>query len=450
MDRLDEILVLLRKQTLYEAKQNGSEFIESDKWPKGLVVVRDNIGQAKGMGFLAIFGGKLHLVTAAHVAILCKRGMILSAGIDTLQKHVELLAGAEIGLHSTTDIVAIVVPANTASKLGVSKVKLGKTPSQGKAITTFGYVKGKFVSSLGVMGKPAAFMGFEHGCSTLCGFSGTPIYKDEVIVGIHSRSDGLQTNFGLSLDFLVESLESSDYDSARHMRELDEFEELENKTATWQWGQQSPRRGYSTDKSFAVDTEHFRSWNAATLGTFDWMDETPMNFEDVPRFAKLESVFRNGPNLGANNTSSGTQAQTNSTQTTSADVVVSTSSTPEAKETPVSRRRRNRKKSKRSKAGNGLEEESKLSSTVLETTAGVSGSENGNQAQTEKNGSEPKSWTQAYTQELLNRIGGLGRVATFYELEEMVKRSREAASQRFPRLPQTSSTPSKSSLRLTL
>jgi len=450
MDRLDEILVLLRKQTLYEAKQNGSEFIESDKWPKGLVVVRDNIGQAKGMGFLATFGGKLHLVTAAHVAILCKRGIILSAGIDTLQKHVEILAGAEIGLHSTTDIVAIVVPANTASKLGVSKVKIGKTPSQGKAITTFGYVKGKFVSSLGVMGKPAAFMGFEHGCSTLCGFSGTPVYKDEVIVGIHSRSDGLQTNFGLSLDFLTDSLESSDYDSARHMRELDEFEDTEEKMAAWQWGQQQPRRGYSTEKSLAIDQEHFRSWNAATLGTFDWMDETPMNYDDVPRFSKLESVFRNGPKLGANNTSSGTVAQTNSTPTMSANAGVSTSSTPEAKETPASRRRRNRRKSKRSKAGNGPEEESKLSSIVLETTADVSGLENGGQEKTERNGSEPKSWTQAYIQELISLIGGLERAATYFELEKLAERAKRAASDRFPKSPQTSSTPSASSLKLTL
>lgn len=459
MDRLDEILSLLRQTTrTYEARQEGSEFIACKEWPKGLVVVRDSAAMAKGMGFLTVLNGKHCLVTAAHVAMKCKRGIILSAGVDP--KHVNIPGDPDMMVQSTADVVYIEVPPNTAGLLGVAKAKKDVSPATGLAVTLYGYVNGKFVSSLGVMGDPTRYFGFKHGASTVRGFSGTPIFYDGKIVGIHSRSNGLGVNFGLSLDLVTGTFERNDYNGKRHMREQDEDYEYDAEREARRLRPDTPDLDME-EVAWRIEEREIRtvsdenSWQQRIsdgperfinkkLSGINWQDESPMDEDDLPTWEnvnemKFESVpvFRDGPKLGANNITNGKAKEGTPelpTVTTSPSQATSTSSIQEAKETPDAPPKKKKKRSKRSKVGNGPKEVSKPSETASESIQGNCAVENGPPAAIAKIGSKPKSWTQAYTQKLKFLLGtGLG----FDEAEVEAKR---LATEMFPRSPAPTST----------
>jgi hypothetical protein len=439
-EKMDEILRYMRKEKrFYESKQNDSEFVQTNSWPKGLVVVRNSAGQTLGMGFIKAIEGTHVLVTAAHLAMKARHGMILSAGVHTM-KHI-MLDNPKILVRTELDVAIIEVPVNTMSVLGVGKVKMDKTCSEGAAIKAYGYVDGKFVESLGLMGKPVVHFGFKHECSTLTGWSGTPLYKDGVIIGIHSRSNGIGTNFGLSLDMMLTRLESNDYDGRRHMREMEEWDdEFDGDVISWQWESKQAKRlqalktGWAED-DLEVETKAGRGgdsggdlesgFRGVALGDYRWSDDRPMDYDDLPVFESVN--FRLAPSGGGNNTSNGTTTPKKQEETMSVESGDSTSSIPEEKVTPASPRKKKSRKSKRSKTGNGQTEESKPSGQVSGNTQPASEQASGSQEKKQENGSKPKSWTQAYTQELLRQIGtGVGE-------EEAVKLAKEFAKTAFPK-----------------
>jgi hypothetical protein len=466
-DKLDEIMSILRMPSVnsikLEAKQNGSEFIKCSAWPKGLVIVRDSLGLAKGMGFLTLLNGKHCIVTAAHVAILCKHGMILSAGLEN--KHVQISNDAETVFHGSMDAVAIAIPPNTAGLLGVGKAKIARTPATALPVTVYGYVKGEFVSALGLMGSSFSKFRFKHSVSTVAGFSGTPIYRDGMVTGIHLSSNGIGENFALSLDFVSHKLERNDYDGKRHLWEQEEYDDdasvygnksendmedyvdyyvegehyhARSAVASWMREQQTARD---------ADYEHQRTMALSGLA---WSDEKD-DYGDLPRWeanwiiprtveevvglvanpvANFTAALSNGGSNFSNGTSTATK-QSERTMSSTSDT--STSSIPEAKETPVAPRKKKSNRKKRSKTGNGPTVESKPSEVLLESTPVDSQKEPGNPTTIANSGLKPKSWTQAFTRRLKAHLGtGLG-------FDEAEKLARTEATEMFPRSQLTTS-----------
>lgn len=417
IDKIDEILSILKGLTRnYEAIQSGNPFYSEGKWPAGLVIVRDSFGTTKGMGFLTVVGGKWYLGTAAHVAQRCTSGIILTAGLGENVKHV-VVGDAAIKLTGSMDFVLVAVPSNTASVLGVKTAKMAKGPASGLPITAYGFVKGEFVSSTGTVVSPTQFFGFKHSVSTINGFSGTPLYRDGLIVGVHSRSNGISENFGLNLDFISGSLESKDYDSRRFMREQTEFEDVNASEVAWEF-EDKAFLGKSTPHSWAVKESDRLTFTGANLSDFVWADDAPMDFEDLPVF---ESGFRRGPFTGATPTMTGKKTVQPSTTVSLLESSIST--TPAEKVTPASPRKKKSKRKSRSKTGNGLKVESVPSGVVSCSTSSVSQSGVGVPPPVKSEQSNGLSWTQIYTRELLSLIGsGIGQV-------EAVKRAKQTATQ---------------------
>jgi hypothetical protein len=407
MEKLDEILAFLRGKTTLEMAQQGSTFTQFNVWPKGLVVVRDGNGMAQGMGFLQVFRNKWTLVTCSHVLLGCKTGIVLSAGID--QKHVSITKDAKVVLESTSDVVVVEIPYNTAASLAVQKPKMGKTPGKSVPVTTFGYVLGKFVQSIGVISDATVYFGFKHTASTIRGFSGTPIWKDDVIVGIHSRANGSGSNFGLSLDFLLGQLESVDYTSERFLRkeQEDEIDDQEEDVIAWQWEQEIARKGKSSDHFWSQRADE-REWHNMTVATFRWTDDSPMDFERDPYYedlvaarkreeAKKQEVFQKSPSNGASLTTSGNVIPSESKATTSC-TVESTTTTLEEAQRIVRLHKKSMQKSKRSEIGIGQVELSTKSAVASECMPTSSQKESGNQKEKGKSGSLTKSVTAVATQ----------------------------------------------------
>nr|AQM32772.1 serine protease [Mushroom bacilliform virus] len=402
--KLDRILMALgRKGTVLEAAQPGSDFVECEQWPNGLVAIRRHDGRIVGMGFLVVLNGKWRLVTAAHVARECKRGIMLSAGIDSKTVTFQDL---DVVLQTQVDACIMNVPAGTAASLGVRKVVINRTPSESKVVRAYGYNSGKFCMSEGLVGTTSANMGFRHGCSTLRGWSGTPIYRDNKVVGIHSRCNGIYENFGLSLDLLVGRLESEESD--RYARTMEEFN-AEDRPVTppmefsWEF-EEKFERVRSTRKSFARIESEVATFTATKLSGFDWTDDAPMDFDELPVFeSTMVSVFQERP-LGGPPISNGNKVEEK--KITSEALEPSKSSTPEAAK-HTRRRRRNKKKSKNSETGHGPEEQSQQqsrpSSPIPDDSAPVSSPP----VSTPSTGSVPKSWTQAYTQKLVLLLGSM-------------------------------------------
>lgn len=447
-EKMDRIIQLLSSNgRILEARQDGSDFFEAESWPKGLVLVRNKFGHSIGMGFLVRLSGNWCLVTAAHVALKCRQGFILSAGLDSkehedkkiVQKHVQIDGEQELISTSSMDYVAIKVPADINSKLGVSKVKMAKTPSEGSVISVYGYVGGKFVKALGTIGPQAANMGFAHFASTIGGFSGTPIYRDGLIVGIHSRVDGKQNNYGLSLDFLLGELEEastwSDPASKRQMRTQEEFdEELDYfKKGSVSWNIGSTYFVGASSKETWTKNRLAQGAKPSRLMDFDWSDETPMDYfeaMDMSVFPRSETPALE--NTGDNNTTTSTEEADKKTETICESAATSTSSTPEEKATLESQPEKKKKRSRRSKAGNGPKQESTPSETVLESTPENSDGPSGSPTLVVELGSKPKSWTQAYTQELV-RLAGIAAGAGRMNQEELSSAAKAAADLAFPR-----------------
>lgn len=399
-DKLDEILILLKGGRNYESMQAGSDFIAVNKWPSGLVVVRNKAAQTIGMGFLVRACGKLCLGTAAHVALKCKDGFILSGPITN---HVSVqIDDAMVVLTTNLDFTLIQVPENTASKLGVAKVKLGKTPTENAAVNVYGFVNGRLCQSFGVMGSTTRNLGFKHSMSTLNGFSGTPIFRDGCVVGVHSRSDGMGYNYGLSLDFLLDSLktsefESGDYDSDRYAyhreEDLDYDDEEDFDVLTWKWEGKQQRFARADSEGWAefdAEEEALSRFHRkdGRLAGIDWHDDAPMDF-DAPVWEQAVN-FRLRPSNGAQTSSNGKHVKGKQLETCS-NAESTTSTPPDLKETKEARPKKSKRKSKLSKAGNGPQEPRKQSDSVSSSTETDSSLDNGNRTKKDSNGSEPKS-----------------------------------------------------------
>jgi len=409
-EKLDEILQLLRTTTgrLLESRQSGSDFMEVGQLPKGLVVVRSVNGTTVGMGFLVRAKGKLCLGTAAHVGQKIVDGFILSGNADNLA--CVQVRDIKPVLTTTLDFILLEVPENTSSILGIGKVKLGPTPSEGKVVNAYGFVNGRLCRSMGLTGSLARNFGFKHTASTLAGFSGTPLYHNDTIVAVHSRSDAMGYNYALSLDVFLnginQTLEANVYENDfRAFRQTEEDfleredEDLYNEVA-WKWESQAAVGARNSGKMWCTLTANESShWaSGAGIQSLDkWADETPMDFDDLgpvpslsdfrPRFESAPGNFRRGSSHGAVSSTNGKgkEKETICESAVPSTIVNSVEPPKEAL------RKRKKKNSKRSKTGTGPTKAPVSSKTASTSIPVVSFEDHGSLMNSNEKESETKS-----------------------------------------------------------
>jgi len=167
----------------------GTQFTEKS----GLVSFRDSQSNVIGMGCKTSFRKKPVIMTAEHVwnLLLDTSGCL----IETHGKVIEYIEAewAIVCSVSSLDVVFLEpVNESTWSRLPTKgSVTLG-VPTAGSVITTWGYDKNsQFTRSAGplhsVQNQPFAY---EHESSTLPGYSGTPIFHNKLVVGVHLGHTG--------------------------------------------------------------------------------------------------------------------------------------------------------------------------------------------------------------------------------------------------------------------
>lgn len=398
LEKLEQIEKLLANKKNLESIQSGSDFYESEKFPVGFVLIRKTNGDQIGCGFITKINGKHVLLSAAHV-FDGHKGIIVS----TQDKHLSLDQPEMFLTTDNSDIAGIRLPTDACSKLGVKCAKIDRTPAEGTGFQVYGYFRGKFAQTIGVIKKDLTRFFFTHTASTVNGWSGSPIYgPNNKVVGIHSRSLANGNNCGVSLDFIVTNMETEYKDN--YLKRLADSEELENEDDWMMEMDGMTYIGKAGKKAWRMmrDDREFRGGN---LGGFQWADE----FDDESGegdFGRTESlkeavqVFQERPSGGAATTTIGTVTES---QTTSGESEGSKSTASVAKPNSTAPKKKRSKKSKSLKDGSGQTGETKPPSKVSDSIAGSSKKEAGDHEGKKMSGSLDSSWMTIYTQELLDQ-----------------------------------------------
>jgi len=402
LEKLESIEKLLANQKRLESIQAGSDFYESEKFPLGYVLIRKETGDVMGCGCITKINGKHVLLTAGHV-VTGHENIIIS----TQERHLAL-PNPEIFMKSRLDVVGIRLPTDVGSKLGVKCAKLARTPSEGTGFQIYGYFRGKFAQTTGVILKGLKSMFFTHSASTVNGWSGSPIYgPNGKVVGIHSRSLATGANCAVSLDFLLANMETEYKDN--FLNRLAEMAELEDED---DWMLEMDGLSYigkAGKKAWRImrDDREFRGGN---LGDYRWSDELDEFDNDFGRNVDdhgLESamqVFQERPTEdGAQTTITGLTVT--ASQTTSGESEDSKSTPSEGSPKSIAPKKKKSRKSKNSADGSGPTGETKLPSKVSDSTPENSSEASGSQPPNKNNKSLDGSWMRVYTQELLDQTG---------------------------------------------
>jgi hypothetical protein len=305
MEMLRQILIAVRSARTQESMQHGSTFIPVDLWPKHLISIMDPQGRHRGFGsFVQGPNGKSLLITAKHVMKSMREGCVL---MGPSQKPLKLTEHKH-WFSTTFDLCGILVEPKIASQLGAIKLTLASTPGTGTAVSTYGYQNGKLVRSIGIVENADSNLKFKHTCSTLGGFSGTPIIKgDKNLVGIHLETCTLGYNYGLSLDFLQRKKEESPGGGQRDRRLFGQFEDrLDTGDDDYLYfdgddeGYHYKSQGHTySEETYAIEETQRQKMEdsyrtAANKGTWANDDDDDEDyFKRPPRFQEENSDFRN-------------------------------------------------------------------------------------------------------------------------------------------------------------
>jgi hypothetical protein len=209
-----------------ECMQPNSSVIPLGVWPDHQVAFLNSAGYHIGFGFFTVMHGKWILHTNLHVVSKCQGGFLYTSKARIAFKDFK------VAYASTLDLVGFAVPDSLAGNLGCKKLVFKRTPSIGSPIKVHGYLHGKMCMTNGTVVAPThKALFFNHGCSTLPGFSGAPLISGaNTVIGVHRMADSKGNNVGISYDALLGHLEASDnYDGDKHLFGLreDDVERLD-------------------------------------------------------------------------------------------------------------------------------------------------------------------------------------------------------------------------------
>jgi hypothetical protein len=199
----------------------ATSIAEKSAWPKSLVVFRSGT-TTLGYGVRVKVGGVDGVLSAKHVFEGCKKNAKVTIGAEDLEAPVDY--NWKVGAYAKgLDVIFMQVPSVVLTGLNRRVAKLGYLPSATTGLTTYGSSLGEPVMFEGTMGKTEG-LHFTHNCSTIVGSSGTPIYSEGFVVGIHVRGHA-GFNSGVAVEWMLPGRESV---SERHALRRDEIaDELE-------------------------------------------------------------------------------------------------------------------------------------------------------------------------------------------------------------------------------
>jgi hypothetical protein len=224
LDKLEAILkAVVNKGETLESVIPGSVMFKADKWPEHLVGIKNRDGVHIGFGFFLVHAGNWVLMSAKHVIEDINMGSIYNGG-----KRAIKIENKRVYCSFELDFAGIIMENNDASLMGVKKVKIDKTRSAGTSLSLYGMYRGQLVVSRGSLEGPTGeALKFKHSCSSQPGFCGSPLITgDNKVIGIHVSTDNFQYNYAVSLDLLVETLETDTVTTEKSMFTNDEDLEL--------------------------------------------------------------------------------------------------------------------------------------------------------------------------------------------------------------------------------
>lgn len=153
--------------------------------PRSLVALYTKQDVQVGFGSRVSWDGKEYLLTAYHVWEGLRDGFKLSKNGNMVPGDgAELYIGCR---HKTLDFALVEMPPACWSKLGVGKSQLRSFSGSNAYVKVFGGKSStSLVSSSGNAARLATPISIAHSASTAPGWSGSPLYQDGVVVGIHT------------------------------------------------------------------------------------------------------------------------------------------------------------------------------------------------------------------------------------------------------------------------
>lgn len=171
-----------------EAAVMASSFstVKPDASPKSLVKLLTADGAELGMGSRVKYRGGDYLLTAFHCWDLMQEGFCMSRNGNMLKVEGSSLWKGSPSLK--LDFALIQVPAHYWAKLSVGSSPLKPLPSTRSYVSVFGGPSStSLLSTMGAAWRSEDVVCLEHGCSTAAGWSGSPLYSADTVVGVHTR-----------------------------------------------------------------------------------------------------------------------------------------------------------------------------------------------------------------------------------------------------------------------
>jgi hypothetical protein len=223
LDKLEAMFKSVVRGETQESSIPGSVMFKVDKWPEHLVGIKNRDGVHIGFGFFLVHAGNWVLMSAKHVIKDINMGSIYNGG-----KRAIKIENKRIYCAFELDFAGIIMENNDAALMGVKKVKLDTTRSAGTSLSLYGMYRNQLVVSRGNLeGNTEVALKFKHSCSSQPGFCGSPLITgDNKVIGIHISTDNVQYNYAVSLDLLVETLETDTVTTEKSMYNNDEDLEL--------------------------------------------------------------------------------------------------------------------------------------------------------------------------------------------------------------------------------
>jgi hypothetical protein len=232
----------------------------------GVLSIRDASGNVRGMACRIDFKGRSVMQTADHVyAAMCQEKDLF---VEHKGKQLPfVLKDWKILLQSPApflDIVLLAEPTAFFSNLGVKSLKT-RILNPFKMVSLHGYSEGEIEITYGIVHQTDKAFIFNHKCSTKNGFSGTPIFQDGYVVGIHTGADVLKgENFGTSCFWLETDKKEGDYEHANKNTFVRDFPE----------GVKTQKSYYRVgSKGYSVENHNRDIKVAFDIGMDNWYDD---------------------------------------------------------------------------------------------------------------------------------------------------------------------------------
>lgn len=170
-------------------KNSFTSLVPSGKEPGSLVCITNEAGTVVGMGARVKANGEDFLLTANHVVSGFAGSLYITKnGLRAEFDYTKVVIGCE---KSPFDFALIDVAPMVWSKLGVSQSPLKSMAKLSIPVVCYGGKKStQLCSSMGVaIRNPKRGCLLAHTCTTTSGWSGTPLYSNGTVVGVHTGTE---------------------------------------------------------------------------------------------------------------------------------------------------------------------------------------------------------------------------------------------------------------------